>query len=1017
MRSSRAISLVRSFCAGACLLSLTQPAGALDSIKPLTEYTRTVWTHKDGIPSAFIYSIAQTTDGYLWLATADALVRFDGVRFVHWRPKTGHTALLGPVRSLCATPDGSLWIGTAAGLVGRIRGDHLTTFPVGAQPEAILEDRAGTLWVATENRVLRFRAATGEQIGAPIALAGAFLSGLLQQSSGPIWFSTANSVVRLDPADPQVRLLEVASGKFWLSEDASEAIWMTGTDGFSQPVTEGQTFRSIGMPRKTLDVHTVLRDGKGNTWIGTLGQGLARLPAASRKVEMIERFSQADGLSNDFVWSFLEDREHNIWVATQNGLNRFREEKVTTLTRREGLISDDVDALAAGSDGSIWAATSVGLLRIDGEHRDHYLKGRKILGVHVDRNNTVWAGTSRGVTRVQGGEEQFVPMPSGIQLTDVTAIAGEDDVWFADARKGLYRWTNGRITDFSGEPLFKGKSIRTAHADHSGRGWFGLYEGGVVVFDGSRFQAYSESDGLAGGSVNAVHIDDKGTVWIAAEGGLSRLEGQRFVMWNRANGLPGERVQWILTGSDDRLWLGYSTGIASLSGSELDRAARDSSYQVAFHFLDDADGLKGNPFRRWQSPAVRARDGSLWLRTSEGVATFDPRHMAKNLVTPPVHIERLAADSADVDTSQTVRLRPLTSDVEIDYTALSLAEPRSVHFRYKLEGFDSEWRDVGARREAFYTNLRPRTYRFRVLACNNDGVWNESGASLDFTVLPAFYQTQAFLILCALFLIILSWGAYRLRVWQVTSRLRDRFEERLMERTRIAQELHDNLIQDVMGISLQIEVIDELLPLPPDLPAKQSLGRALRLCKSALDEGRRALNDLRSAPLRANDLVKSFSELSSERAGTPRMRLDVVVEGHERPLNAVAGHDVLQVGRQAIANAFQHSRARKIHVLLSYGQQQLGLRVQDNGCGMSEETMNVRRPGHYGIAGIEERANRLGGSLSIKSLVGEGTELNLSVPAQLVYQDGAPRSGSRLADVWRSVTRRLGIRRPHETHS
>jgi signal transduction histidine kinase len=399
------------------------------------------------------------------------------------------------------------------------------------------------------------------------------------------------------------------------------------------------------------------------------------------------------------------------------------------------------------------------------------------------------------------------------------------------------------------------------------------------------------------------------------------------------------------------------------------------------------------------------------------VATFDPRHMTKNLVTPPVHIERLVADGSDVDTSQPVRLRALTRDVEIDYTALSLAEPRSVHFRYKLEGFDSEWRDVGARRQAFYTNLRPRTYRFRVLACNNDGVWNESGAGLDFAVLPAFYQTQAFLLLCALVLIILSWGAYQLRVWQVTSRLRDRFEERLKERTRIAQELHDNLIQDVMGISLQIEVIDELLPLPAELPAKQSLGRALRLCKSALDEGRRALNDLRSAPLRADDLVRSFSELSSEGGGTPGMRVDVVVEGHERPLNAVAGHDVLQVGRQAIANAFQHSQARQIHVLLSYGQHQLGLRVRDNGCGMSEETLNVRRPGHYGIAGIQERAKRLGASLSIKSRVGEGTEVNLSVPTQLVYQEDVPRSGSRLADVWHSITRRLGIRTPHETHS
>jgi signal transduction histidine kinase/streptogramin lyase len=785
---------------------------------------------------------------------------------------------------------------------------------------------------------------------------------------------------------------------------------MTGPDGFSQALNEGQTLGRTGTARRTLNIQTVLRDSKGNTWIGTLGQGLTRIRAASQNAKKVESFSPSDGLSADSVWCVLEDREQNVWVGTQNGLNRFRDEKVTTLTSREGLMSDDVDALAAGQDGSIWASTSIGIRRIDGEHRDLYLEGARALGLHVDRHNTVWAGTNRGVARMQGGTWRYLPIPAGTQLTAVTAITGDDEngVWFFDARKGLYRWTDGRVTDFSDEPLFRGKSVRAALADGAGRVWFGFYEGGVVLLDGSRFQAYSERDGLAGGSVNAVHVDDEATVWIASERGLSRLDGQRFVTWNRANGLPGERVLWILTDSGDRIWLGYSTGVARLSRSDLDRAAHDSSYQVAFQFLDEADGLKGNPDRRWQSPAVRASDRSLWFRTSEGVAIIDAQHMTRNLVPPPVHIERMIADGAVVDTLRPVRLRSLTRDVQIDYTALSLAEPRNVRFRYKLEGFDSEWRDVGGRRQAFYTNLRPRAYRFRVLACNNDGVWNESSVGLDFILLPAFYQTNAFLLLCALVLIILSWGVYRLRVWQVTTRLRDRFEERLKERTRIAQELHDNLIQDVMGISLQIEVTEELLP--ADLPAKQSLRRALHLCKSALDEGRRTLNNLRSGPLSAGDFVKSFSQLSDEFAGDSGIRADVVVEGLERPLNALAGNDVLQVGRQAITNAFRHSHASEIHVLLSYGQQRLQILVQDNGRGMTEEQLNVRRPGHYGIAGMQERAERVGGTISVRSLVGEGTEVHLSVPAHLVYQDAVPDSGSGLAERWHSLFGRWRVR-------
>jgi signal transduction histidine kinase/ligand-binding sensor domain-containing protein len=1011
VRLSLASPLIRSLCASACWVLLALQAEASASSKPLTEYTHTVWTHKDGLPSAFIYSIAQTQDSYLWLATTDGLVRFDGVRFVHWRPKTGHTELLGIVRSLCAARDGSLWIGTAAGLVGHIRGDDLTTFSVGAQVEAILENRDGTLWVSTADDLLRFRAATQEQIGTAIVLPGTLLSGPLQDGSGSIWFSTQNRVLRLDSSNAQGPPLEIAKGKFWISKGRNGDIWRTGSNGSTQPANEGQIISGSHTKNRSLDIHTVVRDSNGDTWIGTLGEGLARLRAGLRDGMKIETYSESDGLSAARVWCFLEDGEHNIWVGTQNGLNRFRDEKIATLTRREGLMRDSVDALAAGPDRAIWASTTIGINRIDDGHRDLYLKGTSVLGLHSDRKNALWMGTNRGVARMQGDKWDY-PLPAEMQLNAVTVITGDDQAgfWFFDAHKGLYRWTNGRFTDYSQEPLLKGKSILAADVDATGRVWFGLHGGGVVVFDGTRFHAYSQSDGLAGGSVNSVYVDDQATVWIGTERGLSRFDGQRFVTWNIANGLPGERVLWILADSGARIWLGYSTGVACITRSELDLAERDASHRVAYRFLDDGDGLKGNPDRSWQSSAVRASDGRLWFRTSEGVGILDPQDLARNLVAPPVHIERLIADGAAAGIMQAARLPPLTRNLEIDYTALSLAEPRKVQFRYKLEGFDADWRDAGTRRQAFYTNLHPRAYRFRVLACNNDGLWSESGTTLDFELLPAFYQTQWFRLFCVLVLIILAWGAYLLRVWQVTTQLRERFEERLKERTRIAQELHDSLIQEVMGISLQIEVTDELLP--ADFPAKQPLARALRLCKSALDAGRRALNDLRTTSLSAADVVKGFSLPANAPAGDAATEIEVIVEGRERPLNAVTGNDVLQVGRQAISNALQHAHAKKIHVLLSYGERHLEMRVQDNGCGMHDETLNLRRPGHYGLAGMQERAERLGGSISVRSCLGEGTEVNLSVPAHLLYQDVARRSGWRLGDRWHYLREKLGIRKP-----
>jgi signal transduction histidine kinase/ligand-binding sensor domain-containing protein len=1013
MRSSLKDSLIRSLCMAACWLVLALPTDALDSKKPVSEYTHTVWTHKDGLPSAFIYSIAQTQDGYLWLGTADGLVRFDGARFVHWRSEMGHKVLLGAVHSVCVARDGGLWVGTASGMLGHIRGDDLTvSSDVGAQPETMLEDRGGTLWVATDNRLRRLDAVNLGQIGAEINLPGSFLSGLLQEGHGSIWFSTTNGVFHLDPSDPQRRLVQIAHGKFWLSADSSGNIWLTSPDGSTQSVAKEQMVTRVGIETGNLAIHTVIRETNGNNWIGTLGQGLARVRADSNNAGKMEVFSQADGLSANSAWCLLEDREGNIWVGTQNGLNRFRDEKIATLTRHEGLAADSIDALAARSDGSVWASTSHGIQRIDGEHRELYLPGASVLGLFVDRKDTLWAGTNRGVAQLQDGIWRYVHTPTGIQFTAATVIAEDDrhGIWICDAGTGLYRWTNGRITDFSQEPQLKGKSILAASADDTGKVWFGLYEGGVVVFDGNRFRAYSERDGLAGGTKNAVYTDEKGALWIGAEHGLSRFDGQRFTSWNSANGLPGDRVQWVLTDRSNRLWLGYSTGVACLNRSELDRAAEDSSYRVAVQFFDDADGLKGNPDRQSQSAAVRCRDGTIWLRTSEGVAIVDPQHITQNLIPPPVHIERLLADGAAVNSLQAIRLRPLTRDVEIDYTAMSFAEPRNVRFRYKLEGFDSDWRDAGARRQAFYTNLPPHAYRFRVLACNNDGVWNESGAILDLTLLPAFYQTRSFVLLCTMVLIIVSWSVYRWRVWQVTDRLRDRFEVRLKERTRLAQELHDNVIQDVMGISLQIEVTDELLP--ADFPAKQPVERALRLCRSALDEGRRALTELRSGPLSSNDLVNSLSQLSDEFAGDSEIQVDVVVEGRERPLNALPGNDVLQIGRQAVTNALHHAHAKTIHVLLSYGDRNMEVRVQDNGVGINPETLNLGRPGHFGISGMKERAERLGGSISIRSYPGEGTEVNLTVPAHLLYQNDVPRSGWRLRDRLRNLTERLRVGRP-----
>jgi len=971
---------------------LALPAIALDPRRRPTEYRLTTWTSKDGLPAMFIYSVAQSSDGYLWLGSTDGLARFDGVQFVHWR-SNGNRILLGAVRVVRAARDRGLWVGTASGIVGRIRGDDLTSATIEAPVEALLEARDGTLWAATTKRIVRFHPESLAQTGPPIDLPADFKSGLLQDSQGLIWLSTSRGIEQIDPASGELRSEKHIGGTAWLSQDHSGVIWITKPEGRTLTLQEQRvhgtsrgTSRESGSHRSGLDIRAVVRDNQGSTWIGTIGKGLFRVRSEAGDAPP-EGLSRADGLSNDNVSALFEDREHNLWIGTQYGLSCLRDGAITTLNRRGDLGSDNVDALAAGPDGKVWASTRNGINRMDSAHVEQ-VSGAPARALFTDRESQLWAANSSGVARVANGIWSRVQFPSGLSLKSVAVMADDDRqrLWIFDTDKGLYRWYGEQIDGFSNEPLLRGKSIRAIRADRNGRVWFGLSKGGVVVLEGGIFRAYSGRDGLAGGSINAVSVDEKGIVWIGAEHGLSRFDGERFVTWNSAQGLPAERVLWILPAHDDGLWLGYTNGLARVSRAELDRALHDPSHPVAREFFDnDGDGLKGDLIADWQSPAVQASDGTIWFTTSGGVAFIEPEHLRKNPLPPPVHIERMIAETTLVETGSPVHLRPHTRYVQFDYTALSLVAPRHVRFRYKLEGYDSDWQEAGTRRQAFYTNLDPGPYHFHVRACNNDGLWNDAGATLDFEVLPAFYQTRWFLVACVLVSMIVAWGVYRMRVWQLTAQLRERFEERLGERTRIAQELHDNLLQNLLGVSLQIEVTDELLP--PDLPAKQPLQKALRLSKSALNEGRSALNDLRALSLSADDIVKGFSQtadgLRKEGAG----EMSILVEGRERRLNPVTGNDVLQIGRQAIANAFQHAQAEKIRVLLSYGKGELRISVQDNGCGVDEDTITSGRPGHHGIRGMRERAERIGGTLSIRSGKGQGTEVDLSVPADLVYQN------------------------------
>jgi signal transduction histidine kinase/ligand-binding sensor domain-containing protein len=927
----------------------------------LQKYVSTSWGHRDGLPSTLIYAIAQTRDGYLWLGTSDGLVRFDGINFVPRKIVSNTDPPLGAVTALCATRGGDLWVGSASGLIARVSATDLRKLRVGGGIEAIVEAPEGDVWVIAENRIYRF---------------------------GKISRGTLTPAERIDPVQI-TRLLASGASNVLLGSQAAllgiegtaahgRTVLLNGRTLFLNRGQDGKNWLSSNSSLQQGGFRVVLRDTHGYLWAGGSTEGLVRTNDEGRKLEA--------EVPNDFVESLFEDRERDVWAGTNNGLYRFRLGKVFALTKRDGLASGKVTSVDT-SGGTVWAGTQAGLSRIQGLRVQQLLRGFEVLTVKATRKQKVWVSTTRGVFEIDDPENSPTVKPATRDLLSVVAI--EEDtagyIWLADAQKGLHRWKNGVLTEAGSELGPRATKITTIRAQDNGTLWIGFLGGGAATYKQGLFHEFTSTDGPLLGTVNDVYAQDHNAVWLETDTGLYRFDGKKFVNWNAEQGLPGNRVLWLQADSEDNFWLGFSMGIMRIRRSELRDMDRIRSHKLQYDFYDFGDGLAANPVRQSQSAATLSSEGTLWLTTSAGLAVIDSRHIEKNVLPPPVVIERVIADNHEAPIGRAMQFPPLTKNLEIDYAGLSLAVPRKVQFRYRLQGYDKEWQNAGTRRQAFYTNLDPCTYQFRVLAANNDGVWNESGAAIEFVILPTFYQTQLFKLFCFAAAVAIAWSLYRLRLRQMQAAWNARFEERLAERTRLAQDLHDELLQNAMGVSLQLEATDLLIE--ETHAAKRHLGRALDLSRALMQQGREVLRDLRAKTRGAADITKVLSRTIEEYQQQGGPAASLIIEGAPGTLNPLVAEDLMQIGRQAIANAFQHSSAKKIEARLIYRASELCLEVEDNGCGIDTRIAETGRPGHYGLIGMRERAERIGGVLTIASRAGEGTKVTLTVPGTRAFRE------------------------------
>jgi signal transduction histidine kinase len=592
---------------------------------------------------------------------------------------------------------------------------------------------------------------------------------------------------------------------------------------------------------------------------------------------------------------------------------------------------------------------------------------------------------------MEKGRYHRTPIPDDYIYATAEDVAG--NMWFVSPIHGrLIRLSPNEELQTIPPSAFAGKGFPLyIAAAPKQQGIWAAFDGGEVAYleDGKARVWYSKADGLAPGRVTDARFDADGSVWLSSEGGLSRIKNGRVATWTRKNGLPCEGVHWSVEDGGGWVWLNTPCGLVRVKGSDLENVVNGRSGALPSMLFDSSDGVDLFGDIGSTTPQVgQTPDGKIWFRATDGISMVDPRHLALNKLRPAVHVEQVTADRKIYDADlKNLKLPALVRDVKIDYTALSFAAPEKVRFRYKLEGKDQDWVDAGNRRQAFYNDLPPRKYRFRVIAANNSGVWNEEGAFLDFSVAPAYYQTGWFLTFVAGTGLVLLAAVFQLRARQVARRFQLRMEERVNERIRIARDLHDTLLQSFQGVLLKFYAVS--FKLPDDSAIRTEMDGVIDQARVAISEGRDAVQGLRSSTLVSNDLARAIDgigvQLAAEKDGADRPEFRVQVEGVSRELAPLVRDEIYRIAVEALRNAFRHAEAKRIEVEIRYDARQLRVRIRDDGKGMDQKVLESGREGHHGLPGMHERAKLAGGKLAIWSEVGSGSEVELSVPGGIAY--------------------------------
>ncbi len=971
------------------------------------QYVTRVWHTEEGLPQNSVNAMLQDHRGYIWIGTFGGLARFDGERFTVFDSANMPGFGSDQISSLYESRSGTLWIGTVDGGLIRLQdGVATTNTERDGLPNrwvtSIRGDIEGKVWINTAaGGVAHF---AGTKLEAyPTHRGRAVREFFLQARDGSMWFRCGQDVVRFAADGSVATLHSIKPSVFFVHEARDGSVWVAFRDQYRLVRYYQGVFSDVPLPavkrgELTSDLllysFAMAEDADGGLLLRTPA-GLSRIVNGRLSPpEVLPLPANAGELLK--VRCLFVGREGNLWIGTiGRGLIRLRRAPLTAYGKDEGLSDSNFSSVFQDREGRIWLGGDL-LYCFDG-HRFHLVPGvGDVLAIAQTRDGDLWFGGYGGLYRLRSG----VMSHFNVNAPAVKIIFQdrEGTLWIGalteDRPGGLYRFRDGKLEQAPGI-----SDVRAIAEDRDGGLWLGGLAG-LRYMRGSKIVTYDQTQGLSSNSVYDIHQDSTGTLWVATYGGgLNRFQDGRFKAITTQDGLPDNLLLGLLEDGKGNLWFSSNQSVFRLGLTELNDFADGKISFLSPVSYGAAEGMRSTESNGGSPGGWITRDGRIWFPTLRGVVAIDPA--AGNRLPPPVVLEEAWANKFTLARNGRTSVPAGNNTFDFRFTALSFSAPEKLHFKYRLEPFDKDWVNAGTRRTAHYTNMGPGDYSFHVAAVNNYGIWSEREASVRFALLPHFYQTIWFRVACIAAFLGMIWGIHQLRVRQLAHQFHMRLEERVSERTRIARDLHDTLLQSFQGLVFRFQAARYQLPDRPE-EASDALDSALVSADQAIAEGRSTIQELRSGSSEESNLEQMLlatgRELaSSQNGGDSAPSLRVIVEGERRTKRAMMREEVYRIARELLRNAYRHARARNIEAELRYDNDAFLLIVRDDGRGIDPKVLKDRgRAGHWGLPGTYERAEGIGARLDIWSEAGAGTEVRLTVPAVIAYEKSGDRGRFKL---------------------